>query len=691
MHTDNFSLWSLFGGKQTTLLQRWAWLIFFSILVFAISSISYYAVQLSVRRNVDSKLKAILETEIKAISLWSNQQLRDLTFLVDQSDVRALAQVLVDDQSKLAAGTPSVTAAQDNLDAILQRTSNAFGYFDYRLIDVDRVILVDRQQSEVGSTVTDQWEPYQKVIQTGRPTLASISRSHFSIPNQSRQESEFLLVGPIKDLNENVIAVVAFGVPLNKDFAEILSVARAGDTGETFAFDVTGERISESRFVSEIVELDDKNAPQALTALVKRAVDQFESDPRSSQVTGVSGEILDGYLDYRGKKAVGVYQWLPEYGFGIVTKLDFEEAYAPGLLLLKIFQGFFAISLLAIAVNVINTRRLSRYQTQMAKAQQHIRRMGQYTLQDRIGSGGMGEVYRASHAMLRRPTAIKLLRPDRSSEAAVARFEQEVQYTAMLTHPNTIAIYDFGRTSDGTFYYAMEYLDGLDLGRVVREHGPLPAGRVIYILRQVCNSLSEAHEAGLVHRDIKPANVIVVRRGRRADIAKVLDFGLVWDVDQNTDNRVIQLAGTPAYMSPESFVDPANVTAQSDLYGVGALGYFLLTGTDVFEGDNIDQFLSQHQTRQPETPLVRLGRSVDRELSDLLMQCLKKDPSDRPSSAAELSKRLTSCTVATSWTRADAEAWWDSQSSPTIGSGKAVVPTDDQVTVTQIMPARNLT
>src|SRR5262249_51653920 len=230
----------------------------------------------------------------------------------------------------------------------------------------------------------------------------------------------------------------------------------------------------------------------------------------------------------------------------------------------------------AVASASMTSRILFRLRTEVADA----RKLGQYTLQQEIGHGAMGVVYRASHALLRRETAIKLLAPARNSETDLRRFEREVQATARLTHPNTVAIYDFGRSPDGVFYYAMEYIDGLSLDQLVRVHGPQPPERVIHILRQACGALDEAHRVGLIHRDIKPANVMACVRGGVADVVKVLDFGLVkppaGDVTQSAANVPM---GTPLYMSPEAIENPAAVDGRSDLYALGATGYFLLTGT----------------------------------------------------------------------------------------------------------------
>ena len=221
---------------------------------------------------------------------------------------------------------------------------------------------------------------------------------------------------------------------------------------------------------------------------------------------------------------------------------------------------------------------------------QRARRLGQYTLDEKIGEGAMGVVYRASHAMLRRPTAIKLLPPTRTGVVDLQRFEREVQLTAMLTHPNTVAIYDYGRTPDGVFYYAMEFLDGIDLEQLVRRHGALPSGRVVHILRQICRALAEAHGLGIIHRDIKPANVILTVRGGEPDVAKVVDFGLVKcldpvrvDLTMTMEGGAV-LAGTPMYFAPEAISSPDRVEARSDLYSLGAVGYYLATGQAALRG-----------------------------------------------------------------------------------------------------------
>jgi hypothetical protein len=293
-----------------------------------------------------------------------------------------------------------------------------------------------------------------------------------------------------------------------------------------------------------------------------------------------------------------------------------------------------------------------------------VERLGQYTLEEKIGEGAMGVVYRARHAMLRRPTAIKLLPPERAGETALKRFEREVQLTAQLTHPNTVAIYDYGRTPDGVFYYAMELLDGLNLQDLVRRYGPLSAGRVIHVLQQICAALAEAHALGVVHRDIKPANVILGVRGGDPDVAKVVDFGLVTRLDTGNPAALATLdtapviAGTPLYLSPEAITAPDQIDGRSDIYSLGAVGYLLLTGQPLFEGRTVAELCAHHLHTTPTPPSARLGFPVDGSLEALLLQCLAKAPADRPASVLALHAALGNCPSAGSWTSQDAWAWW---------------------------------
>ena len=293
-----------------------------------------------------------------------------------------------------------------------------------------------------------------------------------------------------------------------------------------------------------------------------------------------------------------------------------------------------------------------------------IRQLGQYTLVEKIGEGGMGVVYRARHALLRRPTAIKLLSPEKAGEENLLRFEREVQLTAGLSHPSTVAVFDYGRTPEGVFYYAMEYLDGLNLERLVTEHGRQPRGRVVHILRQVCGALAEAHGVGLVHRDIKPANIILCERGAMPDVAKVVDFGLVKRFEpSSTDATMLVTAahtfmGTPLYLPPEALRGDGIVGARSDLYALGAVGYFLLTGTPVFFGSSTVEVCAHHLHTVPEPPSERAGIRLPPELDRIILQCLAKSPSDRPADVRALKRALESCPPDAAWSAADAERWW---------------------------------
>jgi CHASE1-domain containing sensor protein len=322
-------------------------------------------------------------------------------------------------------------------------------------------------------------------------------------------------------------------------------------------------------------------------------------------------------------------------------------------------------ALLGLAT-VTSLRTISRLRRQVEK-------VGPYRLVARLGRGAMGVVWEARHALLRRPTAVKLLAPGTEGERSVARFEREVQLTAGLTHPSTIAIYDYGRTSDGVFYYAMELLNGINLLQLVELDGPLPPGRVVHLLRQACGALTEAHAAGLIHRDIKPANVMLCVHGGIPDFVKVLDFGLVKDVGaverlpegdssgEAGDAALSQdgsLLGTPLYMAPEGMSDPTQIDARADIFALGAVGYFLLTGKSPFPGRTaIEVFRMERQGPPP--PLSKASRHpVPAPLEEVINRCLAFRRDARPASAEALDAMLEACAVRPPWKTEDARAWW---------------------------------
>jgi serine/threonine protein kinase len=358
---------------------------------------------------------------------------------------------------------------------------------------------------------------------------------------------------------------------------------------------------------------------------------------------------------------VGAWQWLPEYDMGLITEIDYAEAYRPLTILQRAFWGLFALLTISAIAIFVFTLMVARLRREAQKAAIDAQQIGQYRLEQKLGAGAMGVVYKGHHAMLRRPTAVKMLEPDKVNPATIERFEREVQITSQLNHPNTVAIYDYGRTPEGVFYYAMEYLDGIDLESLVQRYGPQPAARVIHILRQVCGSLYEAHSLGLVHRDIKPANIMLNRRGGEPDVVKVLDFGLVKALDeqkQSGASRQGSLTGTPLYMSPEAIEMPTSVDARSDLYAVGAVGYFLLTGQPVFQAESIIELCQRHVSTPPTPPSERTQLPVPSALENAILACLEKSRAKRPQTARDLAQLISRCPEAGGWSIEEADAWW---------------------------------
>jgi tRNA A-37 threonylcarbamoyl transferase component Bud32 len=297
----------------------------------------------------------------------------------------------------------------------------------------------------------------------------------------------------------------------------------------------------------------------------------------------------------------------------------------------------------------------------MRRAVHKAQQFGQYRLQEKLGSGGMGEVYRAEHALLKRSCALKLIRADNDADRdAIARFEQEVQATAQLSHPNTVDIYDYGRTDEGVFYYVMELLPGLSLADLVELHGPLPPERTVHLLAQVCGALGEAHGLGLIHRDIKPANIFVSRRGGVDDVAKLLDFGLVARTKTGQgeagDGLVV---GSPLYMSPEQAEgNPAD--GRSDIYSLGAVAYYLATGEPPLARDTMLECIAAHATDPVLPPSLR-NPAVPTDLEQIIMRCLEKKPEQRYADVAALQQALAQCSCAGQWTAQLAAQWWRDQ------------------------------
>jgi serine/threonine-protein kinase len=334
----------------------------------------------------------------------------------------------------------------------------------------------------------------------------------------------------------------------------------------------------------------------------------------------------------------------------------------------QFFFGLVFPYLIVVGMAYVGARVIYHLGTEVQRA----RELGSYRLEEKLGEGGMGEVWRARHRMLARPAAIKLIRPAAGANGyggasleAVRRFEREAQVIAQLRSPHTVELFDFGTAADGAFYYVMELLDGLDADSLLRRFGPLPPERVIYLMKQICHSLSEAQSCGLVHRDIKPANIFVCHYGEEYDFVKVLDFGIVRAVRDEPDPDTIRtredaVHGTPGFIAPEQAMG-TGVDGRADIYATGCVAYWMLTGKTVFTADTVMGLILHHVQTPATPPSTRTDQPISPALDDLILSCLSKDPAERPQTAKELSLRFGELPGANDWTQDRAREWWEAQ------------------------------
>jgi hypothetical protein len=675
-------------SQTAVFLKRnlWIWPIIATVALTLVALLVRSSIQSTMKSNLKSQIQTLLNVEVGMLESWFKVQMSNAASLANSLPVRQPIYTLLKDSESGRGAVPQLANLEvhQQIRRSLSSMMSSHDYVGYIVSNKSKKIIAASHEDLIGKQDLPEYDGFLTAALQGEPAVCPPFSSKVALKDEAggvrTGVPTMFVCAPIRDENFEVVAALGLRIRPELEMTRILQLGHFGETGETYAFDQTGILVSNSRFDNDLIMLGllvDRPESKSILNVELRdpqgsLVDGYRPKLRRSElpltkmveqaIAGNSGIDLIGYRDYRGVTSVGAWQWLPKYQLGVGTEVDIAEALRPLYILEWTFWGLFTllgIGSIAIFVFTIIVGRLRR---EAQKASIEARQLGQYTLENKIGAGAMGVVYKGHHSMLRRPTAIKLLDVDKVNDSSIQRFEREVQITCQLNHPNTVAIYDYGRTPEGVFYYAMEYLDGLNLQSIVEQYGPLPEGRVIHILQQLCGSLFEAHSLGLVHRDIKPANLMLNRRGCESDVVKVLDFGLVKAVDeQKHANQTSSsgLTGTPLYMAPESIQSPNSVDGRSDLYAVGAVGYFLLTGTPVFPASSIVELCHQHIDVIPVPPSVRLGKPISEELENAILRCLEKSRSKRPPTARDLSQMLARCPAANQWSQDEAEMWWN--------------------------------
>jgi eukaryotic-like serine/threonine-protein kinase len=675
---------NLIAGLIETETWRNAATVLMGLLLLGLGFWAYTGVRTALADTRVASLQALLGTVVKGLDVWVGERMTEAQRVARDPDVVARAARLAAEKRDPAATVGRCTQEAGELSSSVLSSLAIRDVAAFRIVDRNGVVLASKDPLRCGQRLrTGKFRERLDLAFEGTPQFVRpLPERELTVagPGGTRRPVAWFLA-PIRVGNGPPLAVLAMGVETDRDLENIFSAARPGETAEAYAFGDDGLMLTSSRFAEQLqaagilaaedhgdgaMQIHVRDPGGELVAGFKPALEPAARPLTQAAALAIAargkpaaaeraGQIAAPYRDYRGSEVIGVWQWLPDYELGVAAEISAAEAFATLRYLTISFAVIGGITALSLVAAFMSAWLLARLNRQFGRVQ----RLGAYTLERKVSEGGMATIYLARHALLKRPTAIKILKKHVATDEFIHRFEREVQLASQLLHPNTVEIYDFGRTREGQPYYVMEYLDGLTLAELVEQSGRVPPGRAIHILRQVAAALREAHAHGMIHRDVKPENVMLCRRGED-DVVKLLDFGLVKNLeraDTRDITKQLKIVGTPRYMAPERLVNPSDVDARSDIYALGAVAYFLLTGKPIFDGDDSLQ-ISNQVLHAPAPRVSAASVAVPDGLDNLIAACLEKERTRRPPSAGAVVEALDRLASRLAWTQGDAAAWW---------------------------------
>ncbi len=649
-----------------------------AIVVVGLTGIwAYSQVRGSLRDLRAAGLVSLLEAETRGLQLWVDEKERDAERWASTPPVQRAGRELL---LRASRGEVCAAAPQRALNDEIAPYAAIEEVSAFNLITRDGQIVSSFHSANCGRAVSERFMGQLAPVFAGRTVFVPPwrERDRLVTPGADTLEGPLAWVAtPVRAADGTVIAALTFGRLATQRFASLLVLSSTETSRDAYAFDENANMLTQSRYGRALAlagAIDPSQAaplgisvrdpggnllagfrPQApqserpLTALAAAAFARSE---------GTQGVLLEPYRNYRGAEVIGAWRWLPDSQMAVAVEIEAAEAYGP----LDFLQIAFAVLTGLVLVSMTAAASTSLWAVRERIRQS--KRVGQYRIEREIGEGGMSHVYLATHDHLKRPTAVKVLKPHVASDEAVTRFQREAQLCSQLSHPNTIEIYDYGTTRDGRWYYAMEYLRGISVADLVHRDGPMPVARVVSVLRQACGSLKEAHDRGWVHRDVKPNNLMLCVRGGQHDVVKVVDFGLIKQVRDPHTRDITQYSkvlGTPLYMAPERLRNPADADARADIYALAAVAYFAITGHSAFEAETDHDIVYRVLNEPPPRLAESVVGDVPAALESLIARCLAKDREARPASIDEVLAVLDEVAKDLPWSEADARAWWASR------------------------------